>query len=329
MPSALVLAESVGDVVQAVRIRANLAAAQEREAKYADALDTLRPAVVIAERAGHRSLLAMALSNQAGLLHRLGQLADAAQGYERSITLYQQLSSRLVAYPLNGLGDVHRQCGQFGEARTAYEQAIRAGTEDTNRQSRVPALAGLARVVAEDDPGAAMSLADEALARASGSVRGGRAAGGGSCRAGRRGSDQRTERSLAAAESARQHRALVWLAEALELRAAAAGTARVPAGVAGGVGDLAGRRRGAGRGPGSRRVGNGRWCPRGGTGRRPAGRGPAHRGRGHRHRAAAGPLAAASGGDPDVRPVRRRGGRCGRAGAGLAVPQRPATWSGS
>jgi DNA-binding SARP family transcriptional activator len=218
---ALALAEAAGDVVQVVRIRANTAAAQERENRYLDALETLRPAVALAERAGHRSLLAMALSNQAGLLHRLGRLPEAAAGYQRSIEIYQQIDSRKVAYPLNGLGDLHRQCGRASEARTAYEQAVRAAGEDGNRQGLVPALAGLARVLAGEDPGAAGELADRALEHASGPFQAMALLAAGHALLGAGEVERARERAAAAAEAARRHRGLLWLAEALELRAAA------------------------------------------------------------------------------------------------------------
>jgi DNA-binding SARP family transcriptional activator len=219
---ALELAEAAGDVVQAIRIRANLAVALEREARYADALDMLRPAVALAERAGHASLLAMARCNEAAQLHRLGRLDEAAEGYARSVEIYQRINSRKVAYALNNLGDLHRQRGRRSEARAAYEEAMSAADGDGNRQGLVPALSGLARTLADDDPALAADLADRAVLAASGPlvVAAQLAAGYAVLATGARCAAR--ERAVAAATAARQHRDRAGLAEALELRAAAA-----------------------------------------------------------------------------------------------------------
>lgn len=217
---ALELAEAAGDVVQAVRIRANLAAGLEREARYAEALDTVRPAVALAEQCGHASMLAMSLCNEGALLQRLGHLDDAIARHRRSVEIYQRIGSDKFAYPLNGLGDIHRQRGRLSEARAAYEEAVRAATRDGNRQSLVPGLTGLARVI-DSDPTAAVEIAARAQRCASGPQGTSAliAAGWATLRSGEK-CDAR-QRALAAADSARRHRDHTGLAEALELRAAA------------------------------------------------------------------------------------------------------------
>jgi DNA-binding SARP family transcriptional activator len=158
----LELAEAAGDCVQAARIRSNLACGLEREARYAEALEMLALAVADAEESGHAVVLARALSNEAALLHRVGRLDDAAAQYRRAIGIYQRIGCRKVAYPLNGLGDLHRQRGRFGEARAAYEEGIRAAVGDGNRQGIVPGLTGLARVIAADQPARAAELIGQA-----------------------------------------------------------------------------------------------------------------------------------------------------------------------
>ncbi len=219
---ALALAEPAGDVVQAIRIRANLAVALEREARYTDALEMVRPAVALAERAGHGSLLAMARNNEATLLHRLGRLTEAAEVYQHSIEAYQRINSLKVAYPLGGLGDLHRERGRVSEARAAYEESLRASTAHGNRQGMVPALCGLARTVAADDPELAESLAQRAIEHASGPVTTTALLAGGHAALGRGDVAQARRLALAAADSAGQHRDRAGLAESLELRSAAA-----------------------------------------------------------------------------------------------------------
>ncbi|GFJ86348.1 hypothetical protein Phou_105280 [Phytohabitans houttuyneae] len=215
---ALDLAEAAGDVIQAIRIRANLAAGMEREARFTEALQMVRPAVALAERCGHTSMLAMSLCNEAALLHRLGHLDDAVARHRRSVELYQRIGSDKVAYPLNGLGDIHRQRGRRSEARAAYEEAVRAATRDGNRQSLVPGLAGLARVI-DGDPAA--EIAARALESAVGPQRTAALLAAGWVAVGSGDLRDAQQRSSAAAESARFHRDRTGLAEALELRAAA------------------------------------------------------------------------------------------------------------
>ncbi|GIH03754.1 hypothetical protein Rhe02_18210 [Rhizocola hellebori] len=218
---ALALAEPAGDVVQAIRIRANLAVALEREARYGDALEMVRPAVALAQRAGHGSLLAMARNNEATLLHRLGRLDEAAQMYQQSIEAYQRINSLKVAYPLGGLGDLHRERGRLSEARAAYEESLRASTAHGNRQATVPALCGLARTVAAEDPALAAQLARQATEHASGPVTTTALLACGHAALGRGEAAEARRLALAAADSASQHRDRAGLAESLELRASA------------------------------------------------------------------------------------------------------------
>jgi DNA-binding SARP family transcriptional activator len=219
---ALELAESVGDVVLVTRIRANLAASLERQGRHADALEVLRPAVTLAERTAHAGMRAMALCNEAMLLRRVGRFDEAARTFTRSIETYQRMGCRKVAYPLGGLADLHRERGRLSEARACYEEAVKAASDDANRQALVPALAGLARVVAGDEPTLAADLVTRALAHAFGSqvTIALLAAGWTAVCSGDRAAARR--RALAAAGSAGRHRDRPGLAEALELRAAAA-----------------------------------------------------------------------------------------------------------
>ncbi|HEU4420949.1 MAG TPA: tetratricopeptide repeat protein, partial [Pilimelia sp.] len=222
--AALELAESAGDVPQVVRIRANLAAGLEQQGRFAEALEAIAPAVALAEQAGYASMLAMALSNEGVFLHRLGRLDEAVVRQQRSAEIYQRTHSHKVAYPLVALGDVHRRRGRLSEAKAAYDEAIRASESDGgNRQGLVPALAGLARVLAASDPAAAGQAADRAVTVAAGHQRTTAllARGWSALGAGERAAALRD--AAAAMDSAGRHRDRAGLAEALELRAAAGG----------------------------------------------------------------------------------------------------------
>jgi DNA-binding SARP family transcriptional activator/Tfp pilus assembly protein PilF len=213
---ALQLAEDCGDTVQALRIRVNLAAALEQQGELADALAMLGPAIAVADAAGYDGSLALALANEGALLHRLGRLDDAAASYRRAIGVYERMHSRKVAYPLTGLGDLHRSRGQRAQAMAAYLEALRAATEDgNNRQGMVPALVGLAHVAddgAEEFARRAVEhasghwLTEALLARAH--------------VAGRAGTVPDVARDAAAAvDAAMLHRDRTGLARALEVRA--------------------------------------------------------------------------------------------------------------
>jgi hypothetical protein len=56
----------------------------------------------------------------------------------------------MVSYPLVRLGQVHLERGDLTRARAAYEEALFHADAAGDAQGIVPALAGLARVVAED-----------------------------------------------------------------------------------------------------------------------------------------------------------------------------------
>ncbi|BCJ73619.1 hypothetical protein CS0771_31630 [Catellatospora sp. IY07-71] len=218
---ALALAEAAGDVVQAIRIRTNLAVALEREARYADALAVLTPAVTAADRIGHTAILALGLGNQASLLSQLGRLDEAVATYERCVAAYQKIGSRKVSYPLSGLGILYRLRGRTSQALAAFEEAARIAAEDENRLGLIPALAGLARTLAAEDPDRAAGHAARALELATGPLLcpAQLAHGWVALAAG----DVATavDWAQSAAAAARAHRDAGGLAEALELRGAA------------------------------------------------------------------------------------------------------------
>jgi DNA-binding SARP family transcriptional activator len=214
---ALAAAEQAGDVVQATRVRVNLAVGLEREARYAEALEQLEPAVALAEQTGHVLMHALGLINRAAMRHRLGRLDQALADFRAAADLYQKADCRKLAYALNGLGDVHRLRGAKGLARAAYEEAVRVAEADRNRQALVPALAGLARVIAEDHPEEAAQAAARAVGAAVGThVAVARLAVAAVALA-RGDHGGASEEARAAARAARPHRDHTALAEASEI----------------------------------------------------------------------------------------------------------------
>ncbi|BCJ62153.1 BTAD domain-containing putative transcriptional regulator [Micromonospora endophytica] len=214
---ALRAAESARDTVQVTRIRANRASALVGEGHYAQALAELRPAVELAQANGYAAMLALALVNQGTAYFRLGRLDEALACHERAVPLLQRMGSRKVAYPLLGIGEVHALRGRTTLARAAYEEALRASEPVADRQAQVPALAGLARLVAGTDAATATDLARRAVERERGpdSATARLALGWVALETGDR--QLAAEVAASASEAARRHRDRAALAEALEL----------------------------------------------------------------------------------------------------------------
>ncbi|MBF9131517.1 tetratricopeptide repeat protein [Plantactinospora sp. S1510] len=168
LTEALRLADSVGDLGLAAWARINLAAARSGVAGYREAVTDAAEAVELAEVAGHPSMLALALAVRGAGLARLGRLDEATADYERSVTVHQRIGSAHIALPLIGLGQLHLMRGRDSLSRAAYEEAVRVSEPRGNLFALVPALAGLAVVVARVDPTAATALAERALELARG-----------------------------------------------------------------------------------------------------------------------------------------------------------------
>ena len=184
-------------------------------------------AAAVAERAcgaaqdTHAAVVeAVALTNRAEALLRLGWLDEAAQSCEAVCALSARLGTARTAGALVVLAAVHERRRSPEQARAALEHAValsRRGHGD--RQVRPIALGALATMLAADEPSSAAALAAEALEHASGSgvlpalLAVGRVALA-------RG-ELETAREMAerAVSQARRRRERAWLAEALELRA--------------------------------------------------------------------------------------------------------------
>jgi tetratricopeptide (TPR) repeat protein len=218
---ALALAEAAGDRVESARMRTNLSSRLLGEARFAEAAEMADQAVAQAEEVGYLTVLGIALCNGGDALLRLGDLAAACDRFERALAVEHTVGSQRLAYPLAGLGDVHRVRGRTSLAMASYEEAIRVCGAEGDRQGLVPALVGLALLLAVQDPDQAADLAERAHHDAVGpaAIRTLLTLG---WVAQRRGDHQRAaDLAVRTAEKARLHRDRARLAEALELLAAA------------------------------------------------------------------------------------------------------------
>lgn len=159
---ALDYAEQAGDVLQLIRIRANRGSRHLEEGAYEEAISELDLALRLADLSGFASFKALALTNRGEARRRLGRLEEAVADLEQARVQYQRIGSRMVAYPLRNLGEVYRERGDTALARAAFEEALAQSEAAGDLQGLVPALAGLARLLAGEEPEEAQRLADRA-----------------------------------------------------------------------------------------------------------------------------------------------------------------------
>ncbi|GIJ77059.1 Transcriptional regulatory protein, C terminal [Micromonospora phaseoli] len=218
---ALPVAERIGDVVLLTRISINRTYRLLRSARFADALDVARTCSRYAAAARQSSLRAIATCNEADALAMLGRFDEAVRQYERAISAYQRSGSRRVAGAQLGLAEVYRRRGWREQAHAAYEAAARIAGEAGNAHVLVPAEAGLALVLLDDDPECAAAHALAAARAATGELRVPAllAQGWLALRHGDRG--RADELASEACGTARTQGDRVGLADALELRGAA------------------------------------------------------------------------------------------------------------
>jgi ATP/maltotriose-dependent transcriptional regulator MalT/DNA-binding SARP family transcriptional activator len=217
---ALEHAERARDVLQTIRIRSNRGSHFLEEGNYPNALAELDMALRLADMTGFQLWRGMALGNRAQVMAGMGRLEESVADLEQTRAVFRQMGSTLESYPLYQMADVYALRGDNALARAGYEEAIRLGQEGQDLQALVPALSGLARVLAEDDPERAARLADEAaeVPAVIGHVRALLAQGFVALSAGS--ADVARTKAVEAASVARSRQDLPGLAEAMELEAA-------------------------------------------------------------------------------------------------------------
>lgn len=156
-------AERAGDLLQVIRIRLNRGSRLNEEGLYKEAITELDLAIGLADLGGYAAFKAMALGNRGEARGNLGQLELAVDDLEGAKAIFQRLESMMVSYPLGQLADVYRARGQVALARMAWSEAAEVARVSGDLQGLVPALAGLARLLAAEDPDTARRLAEEAV----------------------------------------------------------------------------------------------------------------------------------------------------------------------
>lgn len=219
---ALEHAERAKDVLQTIRIHVNRGSRRMEEADYEDAIAELEIALRLSDLAGFAFLRALALNNRGAARFHLGRFEEAMSDLEAAKQLYQQLGSLDVAYPLFYMGEIYRKRGDLALARAVLEEAVERGADAGDLQALVPALSGLARVLATEEPDRAAELAAQAVGYGPGMGHVGALLASAEVSLVHGDRTQAAELAAAAAAEARARRDRAGLAEALELDAAAA-----------------------------------------------------------------------------------------------------------
>jgi DNA-binding SARP family transcriptional activator len=160
---ALRAAEASDDLLQLTWTRALRAFHQYEAGAPRQALADAEVALNLAERCEDPFLLAHALTTRGRACARLGMLDEAAGNFTTAIDLFQRIGSRFLAWPLCGVGDLHRTRGQLVRARVAYEEGLALAEPYHDVFGLSSALIGLARIGASDGLAFAQELATRAV----------------------------------------------------------------------------------------------------------------------------------------------------------------------
>lgn len=149
---ALAAAESAGDLLSRERILNNLGSAALEEGRFTEAIELLTRGLEVNDSTGHHSGQAVLRHNLAEAMFLSGRLDEALLEVEAARTIWAAIDSPSAggAWQLNG--DIQSARGNAAQAAAAYREAVRLGDDQDDVQTLMPALAGLVRVVIDEDP---------------------------------------------------------------------------------------------------------------------------------------------------------------------------------
>ncbi|HZU40751.1 MAG TPA: BTAD domain-containing putative transcriptional regulator, partial [Solirubrobacteraceae bacterium] len=153
-----------GDSIQLARIHANLSSRAVEEGDYARAIEEAD--LALRTGAGHSLFAAVAAHNKAEALMHRGELEEAHALLGQAIEMFSSLGSLAGCMSYALLGAIESERGELARARVTLERAVRLSAESDDVHSLALARAGLARVLAPDDPEAARAHAAAAVAAA-------------------------------------------------------------------------------------------------------------------------------------------------------------------
>ncbi|MBP2330817.1 DNA-binding SARP family transcriptional activator [Kibdelosporangium banguiense] len=160
---ALEYAERAGDVFSQIRVRSNRASHHVEAGDYRSAIDELEIALPQADLTGYAIYRALCVNNRGEARLGLGLLDEAAADFNAAKAILTGLASPLAAVPISMLGDVYRLRGDRVLASAAYQEAIKLAELNGTVPQLVPALVGMARLLASDEPVLAAQYARRAV----------------------------------------------------------------------------------------------------------------------------------------------------------------------
>jgi DNA-binding SARP family transcriptional activator len=155
-------AAQAGDVGQQIRIRSNRASHRHTEGAFAESLAELEIAIRLCDLTGFAPWAALARSNRAETLIRLGRLEEAAVEAGDAVERWQAIGSRLMGYGLSRQAQIQFLRGQTTAAAEGFRRAVTFAEQAGDAQGRSTALSGLAELLVVDQPDAAAELAEQA-----------------------------------------------------------------------------------------------------------------------------------------------------------------------
>jgi DNA-binding SARP family transcriptional activator/tetratricopeptide (TPR) repeat protein len=161
---ALRTAEATGDLLQLTWTRTSRAFHYFEAGSPRHALAEAEIALDLSERCEDPFFTAHCLTTRGRARSRLGMLDTAAVDFSTAIELFQRIGSRFLAWPLCGMGDLHRTRGQLVRAQAVYEEALSIAEPCHDVFGLSSALIGLARIGATDDLELARDFAARAVA---------------------------------------------------------------------------------------------------------------------------------------------------------------------
>lgn len=162
---ALDLATQAGDVAQQIRIRCNRASHRHTEGAFTEALEELEIAIRLCDLTGFAPWAALARSNRADALIRLGRLEEASVEAADAAERWQAMGSRLLGYGLTRQAQIQLLRGHVRAAGEMFERAADLAEQSGDAQGLNGALTGMAELLVEEQPDVAVSLAERAAAR--------------------------------------------------------------------------------------------------------------------------------------------------------------------
>lgn len=217
--AALRWAHAAGDSQQVLRITVNRAGHLLELGLLAECMEQVELAQRLDETGGNVVPHACVLTARGWVRALRGELEPAVTDFGAACEAFQSIGSRLLAWPLIGLGYLHRIRGELANARATYEEALALAEPHHEALGLVHALTGLARVRAADDLPTALELAERAVAVDEGAARVGALLTRGWVRLLAGEHDLAAADAERAAARARARRDRPGLAEALELTA--------------------------------------------------------------------------------------------------------------